>query len=163
MSEKSAARSNFLDTEAFTSAKVAIMHSAFRSSFLVLAVTLLVAAIAAGQPALAQGAGASPGSHRGAQDKGLDLGVPDDFYEQRGGVVVDPVPEPEPEPLPDRTLPDKQAAKEQSNRYDMRQSLGGSWEMNPVLLNRRQQGEPEWADDDLKEPTLGVEIRRPHQ
>ncbi len=139
------------------------MRNAYRFSILAVAAALLAGAMAAGQTALAQGAGAAPGSHRGAQDKGLDLGVPSDFYEQRGGVVVDPVPEPEPDPLPDRSLPDKQAAKEQSNRYDMRQSLGGTWEMNPVLLNRRQQGEPEWADDDLKEPTVGIEIRRPHQ
>jgi hypothetical protein len=45
-------------------------------------------------------------------------------------------------------------------RVDWSRPTGKSWELDPVLLHRRQAGNPDRPGDDLSNKTLGVELRR---
>ncbi len=45
-------------------------------------------------------------------------------------------------------------------RVDWSRRAGKSWELDPVLLHRRQAGQPERPGDDLSNKTLGIELRR---
>jgi len=40
------------------------------------------------------------------------------------------------------------------------QRAGKSWELDPVLLHRRQAGQPQRPGDDLSNRALGIELRR---
>ena len=45
-------------------------------------------------------------------------------------------------------------------RVDWSQRAGRSWELDPVLLHRRQAGQPDRPSDDLSNKALGIELRR---
>lgn len=45
-------------------------------------------------------------------------------------------------------------------RVDWSRPAGKSWKLDPVLLHRRQAGNPDRPGDDLNNKTLGVELRR---
>lgn len=45
-------------------------------------------------------------------------------------------------------------------RVDWSRRVGKSWELDPVLLHRRQAGQPDRPDDDLSNKMLGIEFRR---
>ncbi len=52
------------------------------------------------------------------------------------------------------------ATQELPARVDWSRRVGKSWELDPVLLHRRQAGQPERPGDDLSNKTLGIELRR---
>jgi hypothetical protein len=92
---------------------------------------------------------APSGSYRAAQDKGLDLTADYDapFANQPGDIGGAP-------PGSFR------AAQDLPARVDWSRRVGKSWELDPVLLHRRQAGRPDRPDDDLSKKTLGIELRR---
>ncbi len=49
--------------------------------------------------------------------------------------------------------------RDSSTRVDWSEPLGDDWDINPVLLNRRQAGEPIRPDDDQSDKLLGIELR----
>ncbi len=92
---------------------------------------------------------APAGSYRAAQDQGLDLTVDYDalFANQsgdRGGA-------------PPGSF---RAAQDLPARVDWSRRVGKSWELDPVLLHRRQTGQPQRPGDDLSNKTIGIELRR---
>ena len=46
------------------------------------------------------------------------------------------------------------------SRVDWSRPAGKFWELDPVLLHRRQAGHPDRPGDDLSNKTLGIELRR---
>ena len=46
-------------------------------------------------------------------------------------------------------------------RVNWSRGLRDDWQLNTVILNRRQAGEPARVDDDLRLETFGFELRRP--
>ena len=93
--------------------------------------------------------GAAAGSHRAAEDAGLDLSIDREAFfraeEARGrGAPIGSF----------------RAAQEVPYRVDWSRRAGRHWELNPVLLHRRQAGQPDRPDDDLTNKTLGIELRR---
>ena len=92
---------------------------------------------------------APAGSYRAAQDKGLDLtfdydalfaNQPSDGYGAPTGSF--------------------RAAQDVPARVDWSRRVGKTWELDPVLLHRRQAGQPDRPGDDLSNKTLGIELRR---
>ncbi len=140
-----------------------------RISLLGAGVSLLLASVALAD-------GASVGSHRAAQDKGLSLGLDQEFLDnlestkqaKTTGEIEAAAKKAEElekakkaeEPLPDADAEEAQADKDKQRRVDLSDKVSDSWKMNPVLLNRSQGGEPSRVDDDLREQTLGLEFRR---
>ncbi len=51
------------------------------------------------------------------------------------------------------------AAQDVPPRVDWSRRLGGGWDLEPVLLNRRQAGQPIRPDDDESNKLLGIEMR----
>lgn len=99
--------------------------------------------------------GATPGSHRAAQDDGLSLTLTPDFFEKHQGTVVEAEPDPKaPTPLA------SEIQKPGVPRADLSRKLNQDWDMNPILLNRSQAGEPPRPEDDLREETIGIEIQK---
>ncbi len=92
---------------------------------------------------------APAGSYRAAQDQGLDLTVDYDalFANQSGDRGSAP-------PGSFR------AAQDLPARVDWSRRVGKSWELDPVLLHRRQTGQPQRPGDDLSNKTIGIELRR---
>ena len=45
-------------------------------------------------------------------------------------------------------------------RVDWSRRAGKFWELDPILLHRRQAGQPQQPGDDLSNKTLGIELRR---
>ena len=145
-------------------------------SFGKLKISLLGASVALllAPAALADGAGV--GSHRAAQDKGLSLGLDQEFLDnlestkkaKTTGEIEAAAKRAEEaekakkgeEPLPDADAEQAQADKDRQDRVDLSDKVSDSWKMNPVLLNRSQGGEPSREDDDLREQSLGLEFRR---
>ncbi len=140
-----------------------------RASLLGAGVSFLLASVALAD-------GASVGSHRAAQDKGLSLGLDQEFLDNlestkkakatgeieavaREAEEIEKAKKDE-EPLPDADAEEAQADKDRKGRVDLSDKVSDSWKMNPVLLNRSQGGEPSRVDDDLREQTLGLEFRR---
>ena len=93
--------------------------------------------------------GAPAGSYRAAQERGLDLSL--DYDTSLGE---------EPDPVRGAPIGSFRAAQELPARVDWSRRVGKSWELDPVLLHRRQAGQPERPGDDLSNKTLGIELRR---
>ena len=93
--------------------------------------------------------GAPAGSYRAGQERGLDLSL--DYDASLGE-----------EPGPVRGAPHGsfRGAQEAPYRVDWSRRAGKSWELDPVLLHRRQAGQPDRPGDDLSNKTLGIEMRR---
>ncbi|MDJ0946365.1 MAG: hypothetical protein QNJ30_23175 [Kiloniellales bacterium] len=125
-------------------------------------------------PALADGAG--PGSFRAAQDKGLSLELDPEFLDnlettksaKTAGEIeaaakeaeARAMAEKEGSSLPDQDAEEAEADKDKNRRVDLSDKVSDSWKMNPVLLNRSQGGEPSRPEDDLRDQTIGLELRR---
>ena len=45
-------------------------------------------------------------------------------------------------------------------RIDWSRRVGKSWELDPVLLHRRQVGQPDQPGSDLSNKTIGIDMRR---
>lgn len=95
------------------------------------------------------GSGAAAGSFRAAQEEGLDLTLP-----------FDPVEGEDPSAATDDVPGGSGAAEDGPDRVDWSRRVGEDWELNPVLLNRRQAGQPDRPDDDLSNKLLGIELRK---
>lgn len=52
------------------------------------------------------------------------------------------------------------AAQEVPPRVDMSRRVGKGWDLEPVVANRRQAGQPVVPDDDVTPQVLGVELRK---
>ncbi len=84
-----------------------------------------------------------------AQDMEFDLTIDFDALHYES---PDPMADNPPEGLP--------PGWDQPPRVDWSRPAGKSWELDPVLLHRRQAGHPDRPGDDLSDKTLGVELRR---
>ncbi len=51
-------------------------------------------------------------------------------------------------------------ARDLPPRVNWSRRVGKSWELDPVLLHRRQAGQPERQGDDFSNKTIGIELRR---
>ncbi len=89
------------------------------------------------------------GSKRAAQDLELELAVDYDalFANQPGDRGGAP-------PGNFRT------ARDLPPRVNWTRQVGKSWELDPVLLHRRQAGQPERPGNDLSNKTIGIELRK---
>lgn len=87
-------------------------------------------------------------TNRKAEKKGLDLKL------DREALI-----EGEGNPANDDADEDASALGDRSTRVDWSEPLGDGWNVDPVLLNRRQDGEPDLPDDDQSDKLLGIELR----
>ena len=92
---------------------------------------------------------APAGSYRTGQDATLDLEVDFDalLYESS-------------DPMADNPPEDLAPGWDRHPRVDWSRRAGKSWELDPVLLHRRQAGQPQRPGDDLSNKALGIELRR---
>ncbi len=88
-------------------------------------------------------------SYRAAQDVGLDLQVDFDALHYESS-----------DPMADNRPEDLTPGWDRHPRVDWSRPVGKSWELDPVLLHRRQAGQPKQPGDDLSNKTLGIELRR---
>ncbi len=65
-----------------------------------------------------------------------------------------------PDPMADNPPEGLSPGWDQFPRVDWSRPAGKSWELDPVLLHRRQAGRPDRPGDDLSNKTLGIELRR---
>ena len=89
------------------------------------------------------------GSYGAGQDVALDLQVDFDALRYESS---DPMADNPPEDFP--------PGWDRHPRVDWSRPAGKSWELDPVLLHRRQAGQPQRPGDDLSNKTLGIELRR---
>ncbi len=96
---------------------------------------------------LAQIVGANAGAEE--RDAALDLNIDFDalHYESSN-------------PMADNPPEDSAPGWDRHPRVDWSRRAGKSWELDPVLLHRRQAGQPQRPGDDLSNKTLGIELRR---
>ena len=92
---------------------------------------------------------APAGSYRTGQDATLDLEVDFDALRYQSS-----------DPMADNPPEDLTPGWDRHPRVDWSRRAGKSWELDPVLLHRRQAGQPQRADDDLSNKILGIELRR---
>ncbi len=92
---------------------------------------------------------APAGSYRAAQDVALDLQVDFDALRYESS-----------DPMADNPPEDLTPGWDRHPRVDWSRRVGKSWELDPVLLHRRQAGQPQRPDDDLSNKALGIELRR---
>lgn len=64
------------------------------------------------------------------------------------------------DPTADNPPEDLAPGWDRNPRVDWSRRVGRSWELDPVLLHRRQAGQPQQPGDDLSNKTLGIELRR---
>ncbi len=88
-------------------------------------------------------------SYRAGRDATLDLEVDFDALRYESS---DPMADNPPEGLT--------PGWDRHPRVDWSRRAGRSWELDPVLLHRRQAGQPDRPGDDLSNKTLGIELRR---
>ncbi len=92
---------------------------------------------------------APAGSYRAAQDAALDLQVDFDALRYESS-----------DPMADNPPEDLTPEWDRHPRVDWSRRAGKSWELDPVLLHRRQAGQPQRSGDDLSNKALGIELRR---
>ncbi len=131
--------------EARTPARGAVVATWVR---LAIAALFLFAQIA-GANAGAEERDVAAESYRAGQDATLDLNVDFDalHYESSDPMADNP---------PEGLTP----GWDRHPRVDWSRRAGKSWELDPVLLHRRQAGQPQRPDDDLSNKALGIELRR---
>ena len=134
-----------------------------------LAAALLFAAtgaLAEGQDQDSKGQSAAQGSFRAAQEKGLDLSVDHDALAakpEKGEASEDSKKgEGEAQESP-AAAGSHRAAQDQNvpQGVDWSRRLGKNWRVDPVALNRRQDGRHSDHNADVEDQVIGVEIRRP--
>ena len=92
---------------------------------------------------------APAGSYGTAQDVGLDLQVDFDALHHESS-----------DPMADNRPQGLTPGWDRHPRVDWSRRAGKSWELDPVLLHRRQAGQPQRPGDDLSNKALGIELRR---
>ncbi len=65
-----------------------------------------------------------------------------------------------PDPMADNPPEGLSPGWDRPPRVDWSRPAGKSWELDPVLLHRRQAGHPDRPGDDSSNKTLGIELRR---
>jgi hypothetical protein len=93
---------------------------------------------------------APPGSFRAAQDRGLDLSVDYEALGSDGAEYESPAP-----------AGSYRAAQDVPEAVDWSRRLGSKWVVDPVALNRRQDGTLNEPNADVPDQVLGIEVRRP--
>ncbi len=88
-------------------------------------------------------------SCRAGQDATLDLEVDFDALRYESS-----------DPMADNPPEDSTPEWDRHPRVDWSRRAGKSWELDPVLLHRRQAGQPQRPGDDLSNKALGIELRR---
>ncbi len=88
-------------------------------------------------------------SYRAGQNVTLDLQVDFDALHYESS-----------DPMADNAPEDFPPGWDRHPRVDWSRRAGKSWELDPVLLHRRQAGQPQRPGDDLSNKTLGIELRR---
>ncbi len=92
---------------------------------------------------------APTGSHRAAQDVELDLQVDfDALHYESSDLRADN--------RPTGLTPEW----DWHPRVDWSRRVGKSWDLDPVLLHRRQAGQPDQPGNHLSNKTIGIEMRR---
>ena len=91
-------------------------------------------------------------------DAGLDFTI--DYGSMVEGAPPAETAEPEEGEDPDPTLSGEPISKGPPERVDLSRPLEEGWQMDPVLLNRRQAGQPLRPDDDVTPQTFGIELRK---
>ncbi len=84
-----------------------------------------------------------------AQDMELDLTIDFDALHYEN-----------PDPMADNPPEGLSPGWDQHPRIDWSRPAGKSWELDPVLLHRRQAGRPNRPGEDLSNKMLGIELRR---
>ena len=64
------------------------------------------------------------------------------------------------DPMADNPPEGLAPGRDRNPRVDWSRHAAKSWELDTVLLHRRQAGHPDRPGDDLNKKTLGVELRR---
>ena len=129
------------------------MGAGIRAASYRLAFALLFAAsgaLAQGDDPGFPGGSAAQGSFRAAQEKGLDLSLDYEALLSDNAAYESPAPTGS-----YRAAPDVPAGKNWSRR------LGSKWVVDPVVLNRRQDGTLDEPNADVPDQVLGIELRRP--
>ena len=94
--------------------------------------------------------GAAQGSFRAAQQKGLDLSIDYEALDSHSADDESPAP-----------AGSYRAAQDVPASVDRSRKLGSKWVVDPVLLNRRQDGTLDKPNADVPDQMLGIELRRP--
>ena len=134
---------------------------------------LTVALLFAATAALAEGQSrdntdksAAAGSHRAAQDKGLDFSVD---YDEMAKKNEERLKSEESEKGEGEGQEGQAAAgshraaqdEDVPKGVDWSRRLGKNWRMDPVAMDRRQDGKQSDYNADVDNQVIGVEIRRP--
>lgn len=139
------------------------MGAGIRAASYRLAIALLFAAsgaLAQGDDSGSPDGGAAQGSFRAAQEKGLDLSID---YEALDSQNAD-------DEAPDSQSADDEspapagsyrAAQDMPAGKNWSRKLGSKWVVDPVALNRRQDGTLDEPNADVPDQMLGIEVRRP--
>jgi hypothetical protein len=88
-------------------------------------------------------------THRAAEDKGLDLMLDYDALIESEDNHASAAP-----------AGSFRAAQDIPPRADWSRRVGKGWDLEPVLLNRRQAGQPIRPDDDASNKLFGIELRK---
>ena len=88
-------------------------------------------------------------SHRAAEDRSLNLMLDYDALAETEGNHASAAP-----------AGSFRAAQDIPPRVDWSRRVDDGWDLEPVLLNRRQAGEPIRPDDDQSDKLLGIELRK---
>ena len=88
-------------------------------------------------------------SHRAAEDSSLNLMLDYEALSETGDDYESPAP-----------TGSFRAAQDVPPRVDWSRPVGRNWAVEPVLMQRRQAGQPIRPDDDEAASTVGVELRK---
>ncbi len=98
---------------------------------------------------LAEPSGAPFITHRAVEDRSLDLMLDHQALIESEGDHTSAAP-----------VGSVRAAKDDPPRADWSRRVDDGWDLEPVLLNRRQAGKPIRPDDDQSDKLLGIELRK---
>ena len=134
--------------------------------------SFLAASLSMALMSLALAQSSAPGSFRAAQDEGLALDLAPEVLETlktarnaRTAAEVEAAAkgaeEKEEElPMAGAAPGSHRAAQDGQRRVDLSGRVNQDWRVNPILLNRSQGGEPLRPEDDLRQETIGLELRK---
>jgi len=96
-------------------------------------------------------------NYQGAKEDSLDLMVD---QPPQSGVQAPAKTEDDAEDSSQELTGDVRTGKDPPPRLDLSRPLQEGWEMDPVLLNRRQAGEPLRPGDDETNQMFGIQLRK---
>ena len=144
---------------------MAYFFGRLKGTFLAVSLSVVLVSLALAQSS-------APGSFRAAQDEGLALDLDPEFLENlkttRNATTAAEVEAAAKEaeeqekalPLTGAAPGSHRAAQDGQRRVDLSGRVNQDWRLNPILLNRSQGGEPLRPDDDVRQETFGLELRK---